>query len=173
MAFRATASSLRFGATAFVASMGATTASWLAFCKDSSNETVKIDVETDVDVSNWSNTNHVCAKRIFYPQNTVELEKVVMWAHANKEKIRPVGTALSPNGNAFEENGMLSLAYCDRVLEVDTDAKQITVEAGAKVSKILNTLSKYGLTLENFSSVQEQQIGGWTQVAAVLYMRIA
>eukprot|EP00939_MAST-03C_sp_MAST-3C-sp1_P001413 g1413.t1 len=175
MAFRVTSKSLRFGATAFVASVGASTASWLAFCKDAANPdersssssgTVRVDIETEVDISNWSNTNSVCARRIFYPQNTVELEKIVMWAHANKEKIRPVGTALSPNGNAFDERGMLSLACCDRVLEVDTDAKQITVEAGAKVSKILDTLSRYGLTLENFSSIQEQQIGGWTQVAA-------
>ena len=34
------------------------------------------------------------------------------------------------------------------------------------VSKILKELKKDGLTLQNFSSIQEQQIGGWTQVAA-------
>ena len=67
-------------------------------------------------------------------------------------------------------------------------AKTITVQAGARVSQVLDALrvshstllhagllrkasfvmllQPYGLTLENFSSVQEQQIGGWTQVAA-------
>jgi L-galactono-1,4-lactone dehydrogenase len=34
------------------------------------------------------------------------------------------------------------------------------------VSDLLKELSKHGLTLENFSSIQEQQLGGWTQVAA-------
>jgi len=34
------------------------------------------------------------------------------------------------------------------------------------VSTVLAALAQHGLTLENFSSVQEQQLGGWTQVAA-------
>ena len=42
----------------------------------------------------------------------------------------------------------------------------ITVGAGATVSSILKELSKHNLTLSNFSSIQEQQIAGWTQVAA-------
>jgi hypothetical protein len=32
------------------------------------------------------------------------------------------------------------------------------------VRQVLEALSKHGLTLQNFSSVQEQQMGGWTQV---------
>lgn len=30
--------------------------------------------------------------------------------------------------------------------------------------QVLEALAKHGLTLQNFSSVQEQQMGGWTQV---------
>jgi L-galactono-1,4-lactone dehydrogenase len=43
---------------------------------------------------------------------------------------------------------------------------EVTVGAGARVSQVLQALKKKGLTLENFSSIQEQQMGGWTQVAA-------
>ncbi|CAE7667041.1 unnamed protein product [Symbiodinium microadriaticum] len=42
----------------------------------------------------------------------------------------------------------------------------VTVGSGASVRNVLNALSAYGLTLENFSSIQEQQMAGWTQVAA-------
>eukprot|EP00940_MAST-03C_sp_MAST-3C-sp2_P002554 g2554.t1 len=126
----------------------------------------EIEVETDVEVANWSNTHRACVNRVFFPSNTVELERIVRWAHLKKEKIRPIGTGLSPNGCAFQEEGMISLAQCDRILEVDTDKMQITVEAGAKVSAVLQELKKYNLTLENFSSIQEQQVGGWTQMAA-------
>lgn len=42
----------------------------------------------------------------------------------------------------------------------------VTVGAGATVADLLTALSARGLTLENFSSIQEQQLGGWTQVAA-------
>jgi len=60
---------------------------------------------------------------------------------------------------------MISLSSMDYV-EVDTERKQVTVGAGARVSAVLSELNKHGLTLENFSSIQEQQVGGWTQVSA-------
>ena len=41
----------------------------------------------------------------------------------------------------------------------------MSIGAGATVSTVLKELKKHGLTLQNFSSIQEQQIGGWTQVA--------
>ena len=40
------------------------------------------------------------------------------------------------------------------------------MQAGARVSQILAALKEQGLTLENFSSITEQQVGGWTQVSA-------
>ena len=51
-------------------------------------------------------------------------------------------------------------------ISVDVDKLEVTVGAGATVSEVLKELQKYNLTLQNFSSIQEQQIGGWTQVAA-------
>jgi L-galactono-1,4-lactone dehydrogenase len=51
-------------------------------------------------------------------------------------------------------------------ISVDTRNQTVAVGAGAKVSSVLHELKKHKLTLENFSSIQEQQIGGWTQVAA-------
>ena len=40
------------------------------------------------------------------------------------------------------------------------------MEAGAVVSDVLDVLDGHNLTLQNFSSIKEQQIGGWTQVGA-------
>ena len=40
------------------------------------------------------------------------------------------------------------------------DKHTITVQAGARVSQILEELQKHGLTLEKFSSITEQQIAG-------------
>lgn len=75
-----------------------------------------------------------------------------------------MGTALSPNGLGMAAEGMVSLSQLDRVLEVDAQRRTITVEAGARVSQVLAALAEHGLTLQNFSSIQEQQMGGWTQV---------
>lgn len=43
---------------------------------------------------------------------------------------------------------------------------QVRVQAGAKVQDVVEALRPHGLTLQNFASVREQQIGGFTQVSA-------
>jgi len=122
--------------------------------------------ETSVEMTNWSATHSVTAERVFSPESPEQLSETLAWAAATGQKVRPLGTGLSPNGVALEARGMLSMAQLDGILEVDRDAKTITVQAGARVSQILEELQKHDLTLENFSSITEQQIGGWTQVSA-------
>lgn len=43
---------------------------------------------------------------------------------------------------------------------------QVRVQAGARVSDVVEALRPHGLTLQNYASVREQQIGGFTQVSA-------
>jgi L-galactono-1,4-lactone dehydrogenase len=65
-------------------------------------------------------------------------------------------------------NGMHDLISCIHLdsISVDTVNNTVTVGAGATVREVLKALKAHGLTLENFSSIQEQQMAGWTQVAA-------
>lgn len=124
------------------------------------------DFETSVELMNWSGTHKVTTKRLFTPESQEELRELVAWASKAKHKLRPLGTGLSPNGLALEKDGMVSMGSLDKVLNVDKKNMTITVEGGARVSQILDELKKHGMTLANFSSITEQQIGGWTQVAA-------
>lgn len=52
------------------------------------------------------------------------------------------------------------------LLSVDPETKQVTVQAGMRVSDLVQALKPYGLTLQNFASIAEQQVGGITQVSA-------
>ena len=63
---------------------------------------------------------------------------------------------------------MLSFSNLDYI-QVDASHHRVTVGAGATISAILKGLSKHELTLSNFSSIQEQQIAGWTQVAGEIF----
>lgn len=125
-----------------------------------------VQPEKSVDLMNWSGTHKVTTKRLYSPETQQELRDVVAWANKTGQKLRPLGTGLSPNGLALERSGMLSMVQLDKILSVDKEKMTITVEGGARVSQILDELKKYGLTLANFSSITEQQIGGWTQVSA-------
>jgi len=122
--------------------------------------------DKSVPLQNWSGTQQVTTKRLFAPESQEELRQLVAWASKAKQKLRPLGTGLSPNGLAQERGGMLSMVHLDKVLKVDVEKMTITVEGGTTVSTILDELKKHGMTLANFSSITEQQIGGWTQVAA-------
>jgi L-galactono-1,4-lactone dehydrogenase len=52
----------------------------------------------------------------------------------------------------------------DKVLEVNKEAKTVCVQAGVHVSQLVDALKEHGLTLQNFASIREQQIGGIIQV---------
>lgn len=122
--------------------------------------------ERAVEMSNWSGTHTLLADRLYSPESKEELQALVLWASSQGQKVRPIGTGLSPNGLALDRKGMLSMAQLDGIVDVDVDGMTITVEAGARVSQILEELRKHGLTLANFSSITEQQIAGWTQTSA-------
>lgn len=85
-------------------------------------------------------------------------------ANQKKQKIRPVGSGLSPNGIGLTRLGMVNLALMDKVLEVDKERKRVRVQAGIRVQQLVDGIKDYGLTLQNFASIREQQIGGIIQV---------
>ena len=40
----------------------------------------------------------------------------------------------------------------------------MTVQAGARIQDVVEQLRPHGLTLQNFASIREQSVGGFTQV---------
>nr|AAT67210.1 mitochondrial L-galactono-1,4-lactone dehydrogenase [Rosa roxburghii] len=117
-------------------------------------------------VSNWSGTHEVQTRVFHQPETLEELEKVVKEANENKYRIRPVGSGLSPNGIGSSRAGMVNLALMDKVLEVDKEKKRVRVQAGIRVQQLVDGIKDQGLTLQNFASIREQQIGGIVQVGA-------
>ena len=65
-----------------------------------------------------------------------ELERIVRQADERGQRIRPLGSGLSPNGIALCEQGMVNLALMDRVLHVDDKTGRVTVQAGARVQQV-------------------------------------
>ena len=137
----------------------------ITLCEIDANEKSGVSFETGQVLTNWSATHTSHPRRVYEPKSAQEVSRVLESHHASNTKIRAVGTALSPNGIGLGNHDFLSLTHLDYV-EVDKERSLVTVGAGAKVADVLKELGKFGLTLENFSSIQEQQVGGWTQVAA-------
>ncbi|XP_078152044.1 L-galactono-1,4-lactone dehydrogenase isoform X2 [Carex rostrata] len=117
-------------------------------------------------VSNWSGTHEVATRVFIQPESIPDLEKAVKEANEKRQRIRPVGSGLSPNGIGLSRLGMVNLALMDKVLDVNKEAKTVRVQAGIRVSQLVDALKEHGLTLQNFASIREQQIGGIIQVGA-------
>ncbi|KAK1277710.1 hypothetical protein QJS04_geneDACA007409 [Acorus gramineus] len=117
-------------------------------------------------ISNWSGTHEVQTRTFLQPETEEELEALVKEAHEERRKIRPVGSGLSPNGIGLHRAGMVNLALMDKVIEVDKEKKRVRVQAGVRVSQLVDGIKEHGLTLQNFASIREQQIGGIIQVGA-------
>jgi len=124
------------------------------------------DMLVDEHMINWSGTHECVAKKLYQPENDDQVQTIVSEAHANRDKVRCIGSALSPNGIGFQEQGMVSLAMMDKVLHIDEEKKQVTVQCGARVQDVADELRKHGLTLQNYASIREQTIGGFTQIGA-------
>lgn len=117
-------------------------------------------------VSNWSGTHEVQTRVFHQPESLEQLEQIVKEAHEKKARIRPVGSGLSPNGIGLSRAGMVNLALMDNVLEVDKEKKTVRVQAGIRVQQLVDGIKEYGITLQNFASIREQQIGGIIQVCS-------
>lgn len=124
--------------------------------------------EETTKIINWSGTHSVDVSPGDYhePETIRELEVLVSRAYETGKSIRPVGSALSPNGLSFNSNGMVGLSNLDKIIEINKDTMTVKVEAGARVSQVLDALRPHGLTLPNLASIAEQQIGGFVSVGA-------
>jgi L-galactono-1,4-lactone dehydrogenase len=132
--------------------------------------TISADEEEDetTTIINWSGTHsvQVANKNYFEPETTAELQQIVASCHEKGQPLRPVGSAISPNAISFNSGGMISLVNLDRIVKVDKENMTVTVEAGARVSQVVDALRGHGLTLPNLASIAEQQMGGFTQIGA-------
>jgi L-galactono-1,4-lactone dehydrogenase len=117
-------------------------------------------------VTNWSGTHEAKPKLHYSPETEEDVEAIVREAHAKGRKLRAVGGALSPNGLALSGEGMVSLALLDRILSVDSERGEVTVQAGARVQSVADHLRPLGWTLQNYASIREQHVAGFTQVSA-------
>lgn len=154
---------IRLGLLAIASIVGTVTAVNSSECEF--DDECGVNYETEQHFTNWSSTVSCIPNRVYEPKSAQEVVRVLKTHHDSHKKIRPIGQALSPNGLGMSNNDVISLSAIDYV-EIDKERSLVTVGAGAKVSTVLSQLKVEGLTLQNFSSIQEQQIGGWMQVAA-------
>eukprot|EP01062_Namystynia_karyoxenos_P027557 TRINITY_DN2110_c5_g1_i1.p1 TRINITY_DN2110_c5_g1~~TRINITY_DN2110_c5_g1_i1.p1 ORF type:complete len:570 (+),score=144.40 TRINITY_DN2110_c5_g1_i1:80-1789(+) len=123
---------------------------------------------TGVVLTNYSETHSATPRRLYTPADSAAVCRLLQAAAAEGRKLRPLGAGLSPNGTGFVEpdGDVISLQNMDTVLSVDPVRMEVTCQAGCTVRQLLDALGEHGMTMQNFSSIMDMSIAGWTQVAA-------
>ncbi|ONH95016.1 hypothetical protein PRUPE_7G046600 [Prunus persica] len=96
-----------------------------------------------------------------FPENAKHKKALIFRYAPLPEELHTVSTGAGPT-----RAGMVNLALMDKVLEVDKEKKRVRVQTGIRVQELVDGIKEHGLTLQNFASIREQQIGGILQVGA-------
>jgi Fe-S oxidoreductase/FAD/FMN-containing dehydrogenase len=97
-------------------------------------------------------------------KDSEELAWVLDFARCRRMPVTPRGAATSGYGGAIPVNGgiVVDLTRMNHILEIDTDGKEVAVEAGVVWWNLEKKLRERGLALKAYpSSAPSSTVGGW------------
>ncbi|HEX3036781.1 MAG TPA: D-arabinono-1,4-lactone oxidase [Thermodesulfobacteriota bacterium] len=112
--------------------------------------------------TNWRENQECRPAKKFMPASVNEVIKIVKEARANGQKIRVAGTGHSWTDLVCTDGYLISLDKLNRVISVDKNISQITVQAGIKIQDLNDELDRHGLALTNMGTISRQSIAGAT-----------
>jgi L-gulonolactone oxidase len=110
--------------------------------------------------SNWARnqTAHPIARH--RPTSELELSTIVKQAAAERRTVKVVGSGHSFTDIAVTDDHLIDLADYNRVLDVDVDARTVTVQAGIRLEDLNRQLDLRGLAMPNLGDIAYQTVAG-------------
>jgi D-arabinono-1,4-lactone oxidase len=105
---------------------------------------------------NWAGNVSSLSENYYQP----ETEQDFISAVAESKKLRIVGTGHSWSDICSTSATLLSLDRYNRVLNLNKEQLQVTVQAGIKLWQLNEYLDKHGLALTNLGSIAKQSVAG-------------
>ncbi|XP_060265141.1 L-gulonolactone oxidase isoform X1 [Ovis aries] len=113
-----------------------------------------------VKFQNWARTYGCCPEMYFQPTSVEEVKEVLALARQQNKRVKVVGGGHSPSDIACTDGFMIHMGKMNRILKVDTEKKQVTMEAGILLADLNHQLDKHGLALSNLGAVSDVTAGG-------------
>jgi L-gulonolactone oxidase len=111
-------------------------------------------------VRNWARNQACVPVSVERPRSTAEVAAVVRRAHAAGQRVKTIGAGHSFTAAAMTNGVLLSLEHMDRVLQVDTATRRVTVQAGKTLRALGDDLAAAGLAMPNLGDINVQTIAG-------------
>ncbi|XP_067394275.1 L-gulonolactone oxidase isoform X2 [Emydura macquarii macquarii] len=113
-----------------------------------------------VKFQNWARTYGSSPELYFQPTSVEEIKEILDMARQRSKRVKVVGGGHSPSDIACTDDFMVQMGKMNKILQVDEEKRQVTVEAGILLSDLNVELSKYGLALPNLGAVSEVAAAG-------------
>jgi L-gulono-1,4-lactone dehydrogenase len=109
---------------------------------------------------NWARNQVARPQAIEHPANEDELVAIVKRAAAGGGRVKVVGSGHSFTPTALTDGVLVELDRFGRVLHIDTERMQVTVEAGITIAELNEQLDARGLAMPNLGDIAYQTISG-------------
>ena len=110
--------------------------------------------------SNWVADQHCAPASFERPGSTAEVAEAVERAAQAGRTVRVAGAGHSFSDCVLTDGTLLSLERMDRVLDADSAAGLVRVQAGITLHRLNRQLLACGLALPNLGDIDSQHIGG-------------
>jgi alditol oxidase len=105
---------------------------------------------------NWAGNYAFSAARYHYPETLEQVQELVR----RSSKLRVLGSRHSFNNVADSTEDLVSLAQMERVVKVDRERSQVTVDAGITYGQLCPELHREGYALHNMASLPHISVAG-------------
>ncbi len=109
---------------------------------------------------NWGRNQRCSPAAVDAPRSDLEVAEAVRRARHAGQTVKVVGTGHSFTDIACTTGRMVSIDALNRVVDVDLDARTVTVEAGITIHRLNQELAARGLAFANLGDIDRQTIAG-------------
>ncbi|KAM3931041.1 L-gulonolactone oxidase-like [Leptodactylus fuscus] len=110
---------------------------------------------------NWAQTYGSTPELYFQPTSVEEVKEILDLARQRSKRVKVVGRGHSPSDIACTDDFMIRMDKMNKVLKVDKDKKQVTVEGGILLCQVNEVLDSNGLALSNIGAISDVAAGGF------------
>lgn len=120
-----------------------------------------IDTPHSTNLKNWAENFEFSTSSVYYPETVEEIQELVK----KNEKLRILGSRHSFNKIADSPYHLLSFERMNRIISLDRDKHQVTVEGGIKYGELSKYLHENGYALHNLASLPHITVAGTISTA--------
>ena len=110
--------------------------------------------------TNWAGNQSIKPKWINEPASESDVADIVARAAKSNRTVKAVGAGHSFTSTALTSGHLINMGHLNKVVHVDREKNQVTVEAGIHISELNEQLFELGYAMPNLGDIAYQTISG-------------